>query len=259
MIFNEDCRKTMTGMNPHSIDAVMTSPPYNMTSRKGGMGDTGRYDEYEDWMDYDEYVGFTVGIFQQFDRVVKENGVVLYNFGYSIENPSFPYRLVNEIVDNTEWTLVDTIAWVKKNSVPFPANKRRLSRIWEFVWVFARKSEIDTFRVNRKEACTGDNGQVYYETKQNIVFCPNNDASTPNLNQATYSSELVKSILDLYCQEGDLVYDPFMGTGTTAVACVEMGMEYIGSELSKNQCDYARDRVENVEKKRRYNRKITDW
>ena len=45
----------------------------------------------------------------------------------------------------------------------------------------------------------------------------------------------------------EFVYDPFIGTGTTAVACKEFGCKYIGSELSKAQCEYARERIENIE------------
>ena len=47
-----------------------------------------------------------------------------------------------EIEKETEWKLVDTIIWKKQCGLPFPANKRRLSRNWEFVWIFARKNEI---------------------------------------------------------------------------------------------------------------------
>ena len=93
-IYNEDCFITMSNMEDNLVDIVMTSPPYNMTARKGGYSDSGRYDVYEDWMTESEYIDFTIRLFNNFNRVVKENGVVLYNFSYSIENPSLPYKLV---------------------------------------------------------------------------------------------------------------------------------------------------------------------
>jgi hypothetical protein len=63
-----------------------------MTKRKGGYADKQpRYDEYQDWKSEEEYIQWTVGIFQELDKVLVENGVILYNFSYSIENPALPY------------------------------------------------------------------------------------------------------------------------------------------------------------------------
>jgi DNA modification methylase len=58
-IYNEDCFITMSNMDDNLVDIVMTSPPYNMTSRKGGYADSGRYDVYEDWMSETEYIDFS--------------------------------------------------------------------------------------------------------------------------------------------------------------------------------------------------------
>ena len=64
------------------------------------------------------------------------------------------------------------------------------------------------------------------------------------MNQATYSSELCRQLLDIYALPNSTVYDPFMGTGTTAVACNQMNLNYIGSEISLKQCEYAKERIE---------------
>lgn len=61
-----------------------------------------------------------------------------------------------------------------------------------------------------------------------------------------YSSELCEKLLALYAPNNALVYDPFMGTGTTAVACKRMGLRYIGSEISPKQCEYANNRLKGV-------------
>lgn len=53
-------------------------------------------------------------------------------------------------------------------------------------------------------------------------------------------------LLQLYCSERGTVYDPFIGSGTTAVACKELGLSYIGSEISKNQCEWAEKRLAGV-------------
>ena len=249
-IYNENCFNTMSRMENNSVDIVLTSPPYNMTKRKGGYADTGRYDVYQDWLTEDEYIANTVRLFNEFNSIIVKNGIVLYNFSYSIENPTLPYKIVSYISENTEWDLVDTIIWKKKSGLPFPANQRRLSRIWEFVWVFARKSEINTFNCNKKiKSISEKTGQKYYEVYYNIINADNNDGATPKLNQATYSTDLCSQLFQIYGKEGYVVYDPYMGTGTTGCACIINKMSYVGSEISEDQCKYAEERIKKVEKK----------
>lgn len=246
-IYNENCMDTISKMDNWTIDLVITSPPYNMTKRKGGYGDTGRYDMYVDFKNEGDYIKDTIDLFNAFDRIVRSQGVVLYNFNYSIENPSLPYKLVSDIVRSTNWDVVDTICWKKRCGLPFPANKYRLSRNWEFVWVFVRKDRMNDFFIDKHISSTSDKtGQTYYNVWYNFIEAANNDAQTRKLNQATFSSEFVSKLLDMYCPEmGGVVYDPFFGTGTTAVACINNHKrpQWIGSEISTNQCNYAQERI----------------
>ena len=55
--------------------------------------------------------------------------------------------------------------------------------------------------------------------------------------------EMCEKILSIYSKKGDLIYDPFMGTGTTSIACIKYGNDYIGSEISSNQCEFAENRI----------------
>ena len=82
-IYNEDCLQTMERFSKLDlIDIVLTSPPYNMTERKGGESDSGRYDVYEDWMSEEEYIGWTIRLFEGFDNILKPNRSVIFNFSY---------------------------------------------------------------------------------------------------------------------------------------------------------------------------------
>lgn len=248
-IYNEDCFKTMTAMwdNGVKVDLVLTSPPYNMTKRKGGYADTGRYDVYEDWKTEESYLSWTSNLFNLFNRILNKNRVVLYNFSYSIENPSLPHKLITFIERTTDFRLIDTIIWKKKCGLPFPANGKRLSRNWEYLFVFARVNEMDSYENNRKiKSVSEKTGQKYYEAIYNFIEAKNNDGKCP-YNQATYSSELCEKLLDIYCQKGWTVYDPFIGSGTTAVACKRYGAHYIGSEISEDQVKFAIDRINNEE------------
>ena len=234
-MFNEDCLITMQRNElQKKADLVITSPPYNMTNRKGGYADkTKRYDIYEDWRTEKEYVGFIVNVFKSYDKILKKNGCVLFNFSYSIENPSLPYKMVSRICDETTFKMADTIIWKKPTSTPHPASKNRLRRICEFVYVFVREKELETLETN-KTFKIGNNGQKYYDIVDNFIEAKNNDGSN-NLNKATFSTDFVKKLINIYAKPNSLIYDSFMGTGTTAKACIETKINYVGSELSEAQ------------------------
>ena len=129
--------------------------------------------------------------------------------------------------------------------MPNNVSKNKLTRIVEHVFVFCRKDEFKTFNCNKQVKSYSKTGQAYYENVFNFVEAKNNDGSC-KLNKATYSSELCEKLLSLYGKEGNVVFDPFMGTGTTAVACKRLKMKYLGTEISKDQCVYAEDRIANT-------------
>ena len=241
--YNENCLTTMSKMVDDFVDIVLTSPPYNMTKRKGGYADKQkRYDQYSDWKTDEEYLNWSVEIFKNIDRILKKNKVILYNFSYSIENPILPYLLVSKIYNETNFTLADTIIWKKSNSIPHPASYNRLNRIIEFIYVFVRKDEIKTFNCYKQVVKVSEKGQKYYEIVDNFITAKNNDGSN-DLNKATFSVELCEKLLSIYSTENDLVYDPFMGTGTTGVACKKNNRNFIGSEISELQVNYSNERI----------------
>lgn len=241
-IYNGDCVDVMNGMmSEGSVDVILTSPPYNMTNRKDKNND--RYDVYNDWLPKDKYIEWTINVFRGFDRVLKKNGVVLYNFSYSVENPDLPYRIVNAICDNTDFTIIDTIFWKKSTCIPVPSNSKRLTRNTEFIFVFTRKNEIETYVNNRQVTKISEKtGQKFYNICYNFIEANNTDSKT-TINKATFSVELCDKLLNIYAVPGSVVFDPFIGTGTTAVACIEYGCEFIGCELSQNQCAYISERL----------------
>jgi DNA modification methylase len=104
-----------------------------------------------------------------------------------------------------------------------------------------------TYTANKTVTSVRETGQKMYGVVYNYISAPNNDGSC-SLNKATYSTKLCTDLLTIYAKDNSTVYDPFMGTGTTAVACRQMGHSYIGSELSPQQCAYANDRIFGVTK-----------
>lgn len=245
-IYNEDCIATMShNIDLGSVDIILTSPPYN-TCRSNGSLKTyaSRYEEYSDTMSNDEYISWTLRLFDSFDKILKPNGVVLYNISYGSENNETLWRLIAEVISSTNFTVADCIIWKKRNALVNNTSPQHLTRICEFVFVFCRKSEYNSYTTNKPISSVGSNGQVMYGNVTNFIEAANNDGSV-DFHKATYSTELCRKLLQIYGKGGMLVYDPFIGTGTTALACIEENMNFIGSEISQKYTDYANKRISN--------------
>lgn len=255
-IRNEDCFKTMKGTPNGQFDIILTSPFYNTNKKTGrnrtlkninvkdGQYNYVRYDVHVDNMTNEEYCHFTKTLFCEFDRVLNVNGVVLYNLNYGAENTEGMFLAVNSIITETPFTIADVICWKKSNAFPNNCSPNKLTRIWEFVFVFCRKFESRTFNCNKKITSYRSTGQASYGNIFNFIEAKNNDGTCP-YNKAIYSTDLCKKLLDIYAtRENMWVYDPFIGTGTTAVACKQMGLNCIGSEISEYQVEFARQRLE---------------
>ena len=237
------------------IDGVITSPFYNTNREKKPLKEIEgnyfhlnyrrRYDEFNDMMTEDEYISFTVNLFNKIDNVLIENGCILYNMSYGTENVDLMYKTIFNIIDKTPFTVVDTISWKKKNALPNSVSSNRLTRICEFIYVIVRKNEIKSFNANKEISSIRPNGQKMYKNYTNYIEAKNNDGSC-HLNKATFSSELVTKLIDIYFRENSLIYDAFMGTGTTAVGCLLKKCRYIGSEISEKQVEYAINRLKEL-------------
>ena len=150
--------------------------------------------------------------------------------------------MIADIIRNTEFTVADCITWKKKSALPNNVSQNKCTRIVEYVFVFCRKTEYRTYHANKKVKSISKTGQKFYDTMYNYIEAANNDGAN-KLNKATFSTELVLKLLNMYATKDSVVYDSFIGTGTTAVACKQFGCKCIGSELSEAQVEYARSRL----------------
>lgn len=169
---------------------------------------------------------------------------MLYNISYSVRKPWLLWNLISSVQRETVFTVADCIIWKKTSALPNNTNYNKLTRLCEFVFVFCRKNEFDTFKCYKGESSTRATGQVMYNNHFNYLEAPNNDEFCP-IHKATYSTMLCRKLMNLYSKEGDIIYDPFMGTGTTAVACHMEKRHYIGSELSPRYVEWAEKRIKN--------------
>ena len=248
-IYNEDCFTTMQNMvvDNIKIDAVLTSPPYNtgrLTQTQRSIDNyENRYDIHLDNKSDEEYLDWSVKLFEKYAEVLKQNGVILYNVSYSAENnPNLMWLFVADIINRTSFMVADCIIWKKSSALPNNTSSNKLTRITEFVFVFCRKNEYKTFTTNKKVKSLSVIGQAYYENIFNFFEARNNDGAN-NLNKATFSSDFCDKLLNIYLKENTIVYDSFMGTGTTAVACKRRKINFIGSELSPNQVIFSEERI----------------
>lgn len=255
--YNENCFETIKKLNNNGtkVDIVLTSPPYNTarTSQTQKSIDTynNRYDIHLDNMTNEEYCQWTIDLFRQYDTILNKDGVILYNISYASENPHIMWLAMADIIRNTNFMIADCIIWKKKSALPNNVSKNKLTRITEFVFVICRKDEFKTFNANKKITSQNSKGQKYYENIYNFIEAPNNDGSC-SLNKATYSSDLCLKLLNIYANTESVIYDSFMGTGTTAVACMKFNngnnnIICIGSELSEAQVKYSEERIKNIQ------------
>lgn len=265
----EDCLKTMEKCieKGSEVDIILTSPPYNtarkVKTKKAMETHINRYEDYDDNMSNEEYCAWTVKLFNMFDKVLTKDGVILYNLSYGSENPEVMWLALSEIVSKTKFMIADNIIWKKKSALPNNTSKNKLTRIVEYVFVICRKTEFDTFRCNKKVMKYGGKTgtQAYYENVFNFIEAPNNDGSC-SLNKATYSSDLCEKLLNLYGDENCKVYDPFMGTGTTAIACMKYNnfvnnIVCVGSEISEKQVEFSCKRCETFKEENNVSVQIT--
>ena len=256
--FNEDCFATMKRMEEKGFkyNMIMTSPPYatsrsTVKTQKAIDTYNRRYDICLDNMSDEEYCEWSVKLFNEFDKTLEKDGVILYNVSYGQENPQVLWMMIGDLHRKTNFMVADTIIWKKASALPNNVSANKLTRITEFVFVICRKSEFSTFQCNKKvKTVREDTGQKYYENVFNFIEAKNNDGKC-DLNKATYSSELCLKLFDIYAKPDSKVYDPFMGTGTTGIACEMFSdkMQCFGSELSEAQVQYSKNRLQELRTK----------
>lgn len=248
-IYNEDCIETLRRMEDKSINVILTSPPYNKSrpsiTERALLNHEVHYKDFDDAKTNEEYLSWTLERFAEFGRVLKDDGVVCYNLSYStdeIRMAELMWLVVADVIRQGIFTVADSIVWKKKSAIPNNRSANKMTRICEFVFIFCKRGNFDTFHANKKVLSFTSKGQANYDNHFNLIEAENNDGAC-EIHKATYSTSLCFQLLDRYGISGGVVYDPFMGTGTTAIAAIEQKMDFIGSEISAEYCEYANQRI----------------
>lgn len=244
-IFNENNLDTMKRISDGYLSGIITSPPYNICSERNDVYYNNGYSQVDN-LSEEEYLEVRTNEFKEFSRIINDKGVICYNISYHHGNPILPTLLVTKVHNETDLTVADIITWKKPNSIPFQTSPNKLSRICELVYIFVKKSHLKDFESNKEVSSINEKtGQKFYKNYTNLIEAANNDGYKSKL-KASFSEEFVYKLLNIYFKEGSLIYDPFMGIGTTARACVKNGRSFIGSELDKEHYEQAIELLNNI-------------
>ncbi|MDC0184753.1 site-specific DNA-methyltransferase [Rhodobiaceae bacterium] len=237
-IYNEDCLKTLSRMEDDAVDLVITSPPYNMnlrirqgkyTSRQIVKEISTKYTEFDDNLPIDEYFNFHLKVLKELIRV---SDLVFYNISIVTGSKRAIFRMIGELNEY----LKDIIIWDKGYGQP-SIQKQVLNRRSELILVFEKDYPIS--RQFRKK------GKFDRGTLED-VWEISREKSGKESHQAVFPQNLVATILKNFSDEGDIIYDPFMGTGTTALVAKKMNRIFVGSEISEKYINISKERLNNI-------------
>lgn len=238
-IYKEDCLKTLKKMEDASIDLVITSPPYNMNLRisKGRYHSrqivkeiSTKYTEFSDNLPLEEYNLLHTSILRELLRV---SDLVFYNIQIVTGSKRSIFKMIGEFSDY----LKDIIVWDKGYGQP-AMQKQVLNKRTELILIF--ENDYPVSRQFRKR------GQFARGTLDDLWEIKRERSKGEN-HGAVFPQELVATILENFSKEGDIVYDPFMGTGTTAVVAKQLNRKFIGSEISQKYIKIANQRLKESE------------
>ena len=267
--YNESCLETMGRMPNNFVDCTVTSPPYddirNYNNKIKGLSD--------------EFNGYSFpfeDIAKELFRVTKKGGVVVWVVNDATHNGSETLNSFRQALFFKEvgFRMHDTMIYRKLN--PMPNAGKRYQQMFEYMFVFSKGTPKTTNISLRERSNKCEDKRTYRKKK----FSRNQDGEfnendyyvkemVPDYNvwdfyvgwgnttkddvafehPAIFPEELAKRHIESWTNEGDLVYDPFMGSGTTSKMSITTNRNYIGSELSQEYCDIESKRLSQIQPK----------
>jgi len=262
-VINGDCREVMAKMPENSIDLIVTSPPY-------GVGI--EYDSFNDDLNIEEYKEFSKQWLSEAYRVLKPDGRIALNVPYEINRQDKGGRVfiaselwqIMQRIGYKFYGIVDldedsphrskTTAWGSwmSPSAPYIYNpKECVILAYKSKHIKIKKGEpewVGIIEEVEQEDGTKKKKTLYTEEQKkefmDLVYGQwSYFAETKQLTKATFSLDIPLKAMKILTYKNDLVLDPFCGSGTTPVAAVISGRQWIGIELSPNYCEVAKKRI----------------
>lgn len=272
-IYQADCLDGLMSVEDSTVDVIVTSPPYNI-----GV----EYNTYVDKKTDQEYLYWIKKIAIECKRVMKDDASFYLNIGGTLTNPWIPMKVALALED--VFALQNMIHWIKSIAIPGnqikkyarfdkdiavghykPVNSHRFHHdCHEFIFHFTKNGDVkldklaigvpyqDKSNIKRWQS----SNDLDKRDRGNTWFIPYETIQDSRPHPAVFPVQLpIMCILDHGLDKTNLVLDPFMGSGTTAVACARLNVDYIGFEIDSKYIDIANDRVLSEIEKRKIKNK----
>ncbi|MGP6207709.1 DNA-methyltransferase [Cuniculiplasma sp. SKW3] len=222
-----------------SVHLMITSPPYNV----GKL--------YDKDMSLDEYRDFLKNVWKEVYRVLVPGGRACINVANLGRKPYIPlhayiiedlielgFLMRGEIIWEKGNTASSSVAWGTYMSAKNPV----LRDSHEYILVFSKKSFTRGIKNNMKSTITKEEFMEYTKS----IWSIGAESATRIGHPAPFPMELPRRLIKLYSFEGEVVLDPFIGSGTTALAAIELFRHYIGYEIEQKYVDIATNRIRSL-------------
>lgn len=236
-IIHGDCLDVMRQLPAGSIDLVVTSPPYNLKNSTGNGMKDGRggkwsnaalingYKTYNDCMPHDEYVQWQRACLAEMMRLIPEDGAIFYNHKWRVQAGLLQDR--HDIV--SDLPVRQIIIWQRKGGINF--NAGYFLPTYEVIYMICKPA----FKLAPKANAFGDVWEFMQEMN--------------NEHPAPFPLALIDRIVR--ATHAKTVLDPFMGSGTTAIAAKNAGRTYVGIEVSEEYVELANRRIAGETRKKK--------
>ena len=249
-IYNEDCLEGMKRIPDRTIDCCVTSPPYDNMRTYNGVADTWSFDKFK-------------AIANELTRVLKDGGVIVWVVGDATIDGSetgTSFKQALYFKENCGLNLHDTMIYIKNGGI----NRGSLQvyqQKFEYMFVFAkgkigcynlikdRKNNYVEDRIKQVRQKDGTYKEQHFKTSEfgvrynYWIYDTGKHKGEVFDHPAQFPTDLAVDHVRSWSNEGDVVLDPFMGSGTTAIAAIRSNRHYIGFELNKEYFDRAQRRI----------------
>ena len=214
-----------------AVDLIVTSPPYNLKNSTGNGMKDGRggkwsnaalingYSHYNDNMPHKEYVQWQRECLYEMLRIIPDNGAIFYNHKWRVQGGLLQDR--QDIVSG--FPVRQIIIWKRKGGINF--NPGYFLPTYEVIYLIAKPK----FKLAKKANAYGDVWEFGQESK--------------NKHPAPFPEDLIERIIS--STNANIILDPFMGSGTTAVVAKKLDRQFIGIDISPEYCKMAEERLIN--------------
>ena len=251
IIYNKSS-ELMSEIPDKSIDLMVTSPPYNIgidygNKHKNGKVIKSKGVKYSDQMPEMEYRDMLKRVIKETGRALKDNGQIWFNIKNRYENKQIiPPFWVMDLFDG--FYLKNLIIW---NFDWGGSTNKRFCPRYEYIFFYTKSNENYKFNLEDVKIPSINYRPDRYKSQLKnpsdvwrMALVSGNELERTN-HPAQYPEELIERIIKCGTDEGDVVLDPFIGSGTTAVVAKQLNRNYIGYDIMKEYVDIANERIEN--------------